>query len=196
MGRPRQLPERVDRTGTDTGRQLTSVDAAIRYRTSSGAIEIALIEWKYAEQYHGKKLEGDTAKMATRHGRYEKRFGDGPLRTDVIPYESLFVEPFYQLMRQQLLAAAMETTGELGAEQVRVVYAAPARNAELWSSVLPAHKNATGAAHVLDVWKLMLREEFADRFLWLDTASLAGHAAPTSDDFQARYTHLTGRSDL
>jgi hypothetical protein len=175
------------------GVNVTSVDAAIRYRTSSGTIEIALIEWKYTEQYHGKKLEGDAAKMTTRLGRYEERFGAGPLRTDLIQYKDLFVEPFYQLMRQQLLAHAIETAGELAADRVRVVYAAPARNAELWTSLLPVHQEVTGADHVLDAWHKMLLADFADRFWWFDTASLLTADASTSEEFRARYQHLAGQ---
>ena len=60
--------------------------------------------------------------------RLDRPGPDGPLHTDVIPYADLFVEPFYQLMRQQLLAHAMERSGELDADTVRVLHVAPATN--------------------------------------------------------------------
>jgi hypothetical protein len=68
----------------------------------------------------------------------------GPLRTDVIPYADLFVEPFYQLMRQQLLAHAMERSGELGADTVRVLHIAPAANTELQLSLTRDSHQAAG----------------------------------------------------
>jgi Restriction Endonuclease associating with ARP len=43
------------------GCQATSADAAIRYRTPSGNIEVALIEWKYAEQYRRNPPNGSTS---------------------------------------------------------------------------------------------------------------------------------------
>ena len=60
--------------------------------------------------------------------RLDRPGPDGPLHTDVIPYADLFVEPSYQLMRQQLLAHAMERSGELDADTVRVLHVAPATN--------------------------------------------------------------------
>jgi hypothetical protein len=40
-----------------------------------------------------------------------------------------FYEPFYQLMRQQLLAREMETARECGADVVSLLHIAPAQNA-------------------------------------------------------------------
>jgi hypothetical protein len=171
------------------GANVTSTDAAIRYETSDGSVEVALVEWKYTEEYHGKRLNKErTTKV--RMPRYRERFLSGPYRTDRIQYEDLFVEPLYQMMRQQLLAHAMEEAHELGAERVRVVYAAPSRNSELRTSLLDVHKAATASDDLIDVWQGMLRDDFADRFHYLDTAALVAPAAPTSEEFRTRYGHI------
>ena len=84
------------------GANNTSADAAIRYLAADGATELALIEWKYTEDYRGRELSVDRGNL--RPQRYEEawRHPDCPVRTNVLPYEDLFVEPFYQLLRQQL----------------------------------------------------------------------------------------------
>lgn len=172
------------------GARTTSVDAAIRYRSAAGAIEIALIEWKYTEQYSGRPLAGGDPRNVTRLARYGQLFDDGPVRPELVSLQDLLVEPFYQLLRQQLLAQQMESAHELGATRVRVVYAAPARNGALWASTPPHIADAAGTTNVLDAWRRLLRDEFADRFLSFDTAALVGTGAPTSDEFKARYGHL------
>ena len=179
------------------GANTTSADAAVRYRTSEGAIEVALIEWKYVESYGGQPLSGGETKMATRHKRYRARWDrpDSSVRSAVVAYEDLFVEPVYQLFRLQLLAEAMERVGELGAEAVRVVYAAPARNLGLrsWIDRPPFDALGRGAGTertVSSVWRSVLRSP--DRFVGLDTASLVAPGAPTSSEFKSRYGHLAG----
>lgn len=174
------------------GARTTSVDAAIRFRTTAGATEIALIEWKYTEQYSGRPLAGGDPRNVTRVARYGELFADGPVKPEMLSLDDLLVEPFYQLLRQQLLARQMEQVGELGASRVRVVYAAPARNDALWASTPPHIAAATGSTHVLDAWRRLLRDEVADRFLSFDTAALVGAGAATSDEFTARYGHLGG----
>jgi hypothetical protein len=165
------------------GELTTSVDAAFRYRTPSGSIEIALCEWKYTEKYGGKPLKGS---LKTRIDRYRRWWDEpqGPVRTDVIPYEDLFVEPFYQLFRQQLLAHEMERAHELEAECVRVVYCAPAANTELWNSLTrPSHRAAGG--NVRDAWKAMVVQP--DRFVVPDTTAMLIDPNVTSPAFRQRY---------
>jgi hypothetical protein len=172
------------------GARTTSVDAAIRFRTTTGAVEIALIEWKYTEQYSGRPLAGGDPRNVTRIERYEQLFAAGPVRAELVSLNDLLVEPYYQLLRQQLLAQQMEAAQELGATRVRVVYAAPSRNAELWASTSPLIAERAGTDHVLQAWRTFLRPEHADRFLWFDTAALVRDDAPTSGEFAARYGHL------
>jgi hypothetical protein len=166
------------------GARTTSVDAAFRYRTPGGNIEIALCEWKHTERYDGHALDGGKPALDTRMRRYRRWWDDpeGPVRTDVIPYDDLFVEPFYQLFRQQLLAYEMERTHELDADRVRVVYLAPGANAELWNSLSRPSHHAAGV-DLKAAWNAMLRHP--DRFVVIDTTTML--SAMVSGDFEHRY---------
>jgi hypothetical protein len=176
------------------GALATSADAAIRYRALDGSIEIALIEWKYTESYTTPHPKPSEQANATRRRRY------GPLwssvvRTDLLELDDLFVEPFYQMLRQQMLAHEMERAREHDADRVRLVYAAPARNEALWSSFpTPKLKSLSRpgrddvARNVRDLWDALLLEP--DRFVWLDTAVFVAPSAPTSQQFKRRYKHL------
>ncbi|MBM3675200.1 MAG: hypothetical protein FJW88_09665 [Actinobacteria bacterium] len=176
------------------GANTTSADAALRYRAPDGTVEIALVEWKYTERYPAPHPDPTPSATATRRGRYAPLW-DRVVRTDVLGLTDLFVEPFYQLLRQQMLAHEMELAGELDADRVRLVYAAPGANVALWSSfatpvlrdvVLPGrHAPFT---HVLDLWRALLLEP--DRFVWLDTARIVADDAPTSTELKDRYRHL------
>ena len=160
------------------GANVTSVDAAIRYVAPDGATEIALIEWKYTEAYPSPSPKPDAAKNATRRSRYEDLWGS-VVRTDLLDLEDLFVEPIYQMLRQQMLAHEMEQAHELGADRVRVVYAAPAANAALWSSLstptlreFPDPGTEGPVDDIRLVWDALRLEP--DRFVHLDTAWFVG----------------------
>jgi hypothetical protein len=165
------------------GSRTTSADAALRYRTADGTTEIALIEWKYVEDYRGHELSRDRAGI--RPGRYRKLWDadDSPIRTDLVPYDDLFVEPFYQLMRQQLLAHEMERARERHADVVRVLHVSPAGNDGLRTSLNRDSHRAVGG-DVFDVWRALLRQP--DRFVSVDSRTLC---ATASEEYRARYDH-------
>lgn len=174
------------RVGT-RGANNTSADAAIRFRNQEGGTELALIEWKYTESYPvGKSaLKTSVTSKETRDSRYRHLFDDpdGPLHHDVVPYDDLYFEPFYQLMRLSLLAWQVEMN-DPGIERVRVVYCAPAANHELWNSL----SRPTHVGDVASLWHSMQRRP--DRFVVVDTAVLVEPSAPTSTEFKDRYGHL------
>lgn len=97
------------------GAHCTSVDAAFLHRALDGVIELVLLEWKYTESYRVRKPSPD--KDAVRLNRYGQAVNDptGPIRGELLPFELLLDEPFYQLVRQQLLAHALEKAGAEGA---------------------------------------------------------------------------------
>jgi hypothetical protein len=192
VGLENHLNEWQGKSGT-RGANNTSADAAVRYRTSSGDIELALIEWKYTEQYLGHELSGGDTKNAVRRARYAPLLADedSPIRIDLVGLDDLMVEPFYQLMRLQLMAWRMEATHELGSDRVRVVYMVPLTNGELWRSFnRPSLRALAGpSGSVLDAWRALLRRP--DRFVYLDTAALVAPDAVTSAEFRARYGHIS-----
>lgn len=126
------------------GSHATSIDAAVRYRTPQGAVEIALIEWKYTESYpYAGRLSGDARRQHTRLSRYRGLVEsvEGPIRLGRgVDYEDLFAEPTYQLMRQQLLAWCIEAAGELDVARAVVVHCAPSANHALLQESLGSHR--------------------------------------------------------
>jgi hypothetical protein len=167
------------------GAYFTSPDAAIRYRRPDGVIEMALIEWKYTEDYRDRALDED--RQAIRLARYRGLWdADGcPVRRDLIPYDDLFVEPFYQLIRQQLLASRMTNAREQGAERVRVGHVAPGANDGLRASLSRDSHRAAGS-DVLEIWQRMVIEPGA--FISIDSRRFCDASlAFTSAEYRARY---------
>ena len=111
------------------GTKCTSVDAAFLYRTSAGTTELALVEWKYTEKYTTTR-KPNPGYDKTRIKRYGADYTDpaGPLRSELIDIEWMLDEPFYQLMRQQLLAWRLENDRAEGADVVRVLHVLPPDN--------------------------------------------------------------------
>lgn len=177
------------------GARATSIDAAVRYRTPSGELEVALIEWKYTESYpYAGRLDGS----AYYHYRRLVRFRtlaqnpESPIRLDLgVDYEDLFADPTYQLFRQQLLAWRLEVTSELGVSRAVVVHAAPAANVALLQESLGMHRFqrfAEARGGLTSAWHALLRRP--DRFVSVDTARLVAADSVCGADFLARYAHL------
>jgi hypothetical protein len=112
------------------GSNCTSADAIVRFRHDSRE-EALLIEWKYTESYGPPT---DVAGNPTRIKRYAQlAFApEGPVRSDLgLVLEDFFYAPFYQLLRQQMLAFQMQRAKEDRADRVRVLHIAPAANLAL-----------------------------------------------------------------
>ncbi len=123
--------------GRTRGANATSADAVLRFR-HAGQVETLLIEWKYTEAYGGPLPE---AGNPTRIRRYrDLAFAPaGPVRADLgLTVADFFHEPFYQLLRQQMLAARMQAAGEGQAARVRVLHIAPRGNHALQAVTAPA----------------------------------------------------------
>jgi hypothetical protein len=98
-----------------------------------------LIEWKYTETY-GAPIPNKVREGAARssnevraHRYRELMFApNGPIRDDLnLKLEDFFWEPFYQLLRQQMLAFQMEKAREAETDRVRVLHISPAGNRSL-----------------------------------------------------------------
>ena len=183
IGEHDYLHERVGMT-RDRGSMTTSVDAAIKYRSNAGAIELALIEWKYTEDYRGHSLT--PPRGAPREDRYRFLWDDphNPLRRDVIPYEDMFVEPFYQLMRQQLLAWSIERDATSEFESARVVHICPTQNIGVHGALNRESHHAAGE-DVLTIWAEVCSK--SDRFISIDSAHFLSHG-PRAVEYVARYS--------
>jgi hypothetical protein len=163
------------------GAHATSVDAAFLHRTKAGAVELVLLEWKYTEQYTARTP--DPRKDEERRRRYQSAWLDpegpfaGPVALDVV-----LDEPLYQLVRQQLLAHALEPDHVLGADVARVVHVCPPENLAYEQSLQPAQR-ALGDT-VSEVWARLLRRP--DRFTKLDPQLFADQRI-TSAEYVLRY---------
>ena len=165
------------------GAHCTSVDAAFLHRTKDDLVELVLVEWKYTESYRVRKP--DPAKDVVRLGRYGIAFADpdGPVRSDGLAFELVLDEPLYQLVRQQLLAHALETSAAEGADRVRVVHVLSEHNVEYQHSLhRPGHR-ALGET-VSEVWQRLLRRP--ERFLSIDNAIFLDPEV-TSVEYASRY---------
>ncbi len=134
IGQKDYLNEGAART---RGANATSADAILRFR-HAGRVETLLIEWKYTEAYGGALPDSGNAR---RIGRYHAlAFAPaGPVRADLgLALTDFFHEPFYQLLRQQMLAAGMQEAGEAQASRVRVLHIAPGGNQALKAVTAPA----------------------------------------------------------
>ena len=169
----------------ERGSNCTSVDAAFTYRTHAGVNELALVEWKYTEQYTFPR-QPNPGYDKTRARRYGDgyRAPDGPLRSELLDFQWMLDEPFYQLMRQQLLAWRLEQDSAEGAHVVRVLHVLPPDNLAYQASLVRPQHRALGNT-VNQVWSRLLRR--SDRFLHIDPRLLLD-AAITSPAYVDRYS--------
>jgi hypothetical protein len=173
------------------GAHCTSVDAAFLHRALDGVIELVLVEWKYTESYRPRRPTPE--KDVIRFDRYGAAFADpdGPVRSNVLSFEHVLDEPFYQLVRQQLLAHELEKAGAEGASRVRVVHVLPKDNLEYQRSMCRPEHRALGAS-VSEGWAKLLRR--SERFLSLDSALFLDPVV-TSEQYVARYGDPAPSSD-
>ncbi|MCY4498156.1 MAG: hypothetical protein OXC14_12810 [Rhodospirillaceae bacterium] len=108
------------------GANTTSIDAFLVAETASGR-RAYLIEWKYVEDYRTRYL-GDGSRGATRLRRYTDAYAASPFFPDSTPVTAWFYEPFYQSMRQRLLADRMVRKGEHDVRDAKVVVVVPECN--------------------------------------------------------------------
>lgn len=179
-----EAPDGARRRGT----HCTSVDAAFLHRTRTGLRELVLVEWKYTESYGLRRP--DPAKDRVRWRRYGTAWAapDSPVRSDLLPFELILDEPFYQLVRQQLLAHELEKAQAHGADRVRVLHVLPtANNAYQASLARPEHRAVGGT--VSEVWQRMLVRP--DRFVPVDSAMFLDEKV-TSAEYLLRYGPTSG----
>ncbi len=175
------------------GAHATSADAVVRFELE-GRIETVLIEWKYTESYGPPISPGGNA---VRLGRYrELVFAPaGPVCADQgLTISDFFWEPFYQLLRQQMLAFQMQAAGEDGTERVRVLHISPTSNHALHAVTAPALRSRGG--DIFEVFRTLLVRP--DDFVSRSTAAVfgkalseaEGEAGPWADYLLGRYSFL------
>ena len=119
--------------GKTRGSQNTSIDAFLVAETVSGRRRAYLVEWKYVERYLSTRPEfkGEGPAGDTRRLRYAERYDAtfSSFNPATAPeFDYFLYEPFYQIMRQRLLADRMIEERELGIEEAKVVVVVPEKN--------------------------------------------------------------------
>ena len=176
IGEKNYLGEKISRNGQRTrGANCTSAAAIMMFERKNGKRQVVLIEWKYTESYGGTFLKfSDSGTDRTEIYRPLFEREDCPIRKDILPsFDALFYEPFYQFMRQQLLAHEMEKAHELDADMVTVLHIAPAHNSDFCRVTSPQLINLGDAA--TSVWRKLVKSE--GRFISVSTEQLFGNVS-------------------
>lgn len=161
-----EVPEGKKQT---RGANCTSVDAMMTGVLLNGKKIQVLIEWKYTEFYNNDcKANGNSG--LTRQSRYNSliQAKDSPIECK-IPIENLYYEPFYQIMRQTLLAWQMvkHKKNELQADDWLHIDVVPETNLHLRYHVTAPDMLQSSTE---DAWKDLLKEP--QKYLMLNQQEL------------------------
>ena len=128
---------------------------------------IVLIEWKYTESYNSNFLRfAESGTDRTEIYRHLFECSDCPINKDILPsFDSLFYEPFYQLMRQQFLANEMENAHELGADIVSILHISSSGNKDIHKVTSPELINFGDSP--MGVWSKLVKDK--SRFISVKT---------------------------
>ncbi len=113
------------------GEYATSADLLLAYEDPSGRRHGVLVESKYTESYATGEWLDRGSKGRTRLATYKPLLErpDSPITKDTdLGLRDLLIEPFYQHLRQQLLATGMERKRELDFETVTCLHVSPRAN--------------------------------------------------------------------
>jgi len=194
IGRADYLNEAGKKGTRARGAHATSADAVVRFE-SDGRIETVLIEWKYTERY---RAPISPERNEVRIGRYEGLVfaPSGPVRADLgLTMSDFFWEPFYQLLRQQMLAFQMRAAQEDGTERVRVLHISPSSNHALHAVTAPALQSRGDDAFEVFRNLLICPDDFVSRstteVFGNALAEAEGEALPWANYLLDRYGFLS-----
>ena len=144
--------------GRTRGANFTSLDFCVRFRRPDGRIQLVAGEWKYTE-YYAKGVDLRYSRSRSRTDRLDRIYREQLVKPDCqitgdATLESLFFDPFDQLMRQQLLCSAMERNREMNADVVSLLHVAPRANRELMTRVTSKGLERVGS-DVHGVWNAL-----------------------------------------
>jgi hypothetical protein len=174
IGQKNYLSEKVAlNVQRSRGANCTSADSIVMFERKDKKRQVVLIEWKYTESYSGTSLK-ISGSNTDRTKIYRHLFEniDCPINKDILPsFDSLFYEPFYQFMRQQLLASEMEKAHEMGADIVSLLHIAPAHNTDFRK--VTSKELAQLGESATSIWKTLVKPE--GRFISVSTEQLFGN---------------------
>ena len=156
------LNEQKRKGGNRTrGANYTSADFAFRFRQTDGKIHLVLGEWKYTEEYGVEDKGEDEVRLDNYREAFNKNEGVFFQEYREL-YRAMFFDPFYQLLRLQLLAQEMEFKKEFDADVVSVLLICPEANKEFRNRVtspeLTEYADFKGKGP-LEIWKMLVPPE-------------------------------------
>ena len=148
------------------GANSTSLDALMLGAYADGRRVLLAIEWKFFENYGNTPVARRSSRGTDRLARYASLLSDvgGPIECDD-PLR-MFFEPYYQLMRQTLLAwqLTQRESGAWLADDWLHVQVIPESNQRLRSHV-PVGVSVAGHLSLESAWREFLREPVRYRLL-------------------------------
>lgn len=148
IGRENYLGERSHTRGANA----TSIDAVMVGRKPSGKNLLIAIEWKYTESYSEEdKYVPERARV------YDGLLNEEDSPVSTADVSALYYEPFYQLMRQTLLASKMVAAGEYDCDDYLHVHVIPRGNSKLRETITSPPLRTAGT-NMSQAWKSALKE--------------------------------------
>jgi hypothetical protein len=142
----------------------------VLYESLEGHNTLLMLEWKYSESYPSvyKRFRTDGSDRVEPYR--ELFYGPlSPINLEITPrIEDFLYEPFYQLLRQQLLAAQFREVGDPHIDQVRLVHVVVSENKLLRAVTSPRFRELGHDAYA--VWKSLLVDP--DDFVLIATEDL------------------------
>jgi hypothetical protein len=177
VGRKNYLNEKHHTRGANA----TSIDAAMLAEMQDGTRKLFIIEWKYTEHYNGQaRFQDDNVLRRKETYLPSLQKEDCPIRMpkpikDTL-IEGFFYEPFYQLMRQTLLAHEMVKAQDFGATEYQHIYVIPTANMELIKNT--PDKMVVGST-LENVWAPLLKSK--EKYKVIDPQEFLAPANEFSD---------------
>lgn len=173
IGAKNYLGERLHTRGANS----TSVDAVMLAEMQTRQRKLFFIEWKYVEQYKSQpsKAEGESGETRIKTYKTLLESSDCPFKPANI--EGLFTEPYYQLMRQTLLAKEMSKAKEYGASDYQHLHIIPMANKEL-KDVNTAAGKLVGL-NLQETWTNLLKSP--DKYKVIDPKDFISPASVCND---------------
>ncbi len=131
------------------GANCTSVDAVMIGKNGKGAKIFFLIEWKYTENY-----SSENKYIPERAEVYDKLITNSDSPFKALPVEAFYYEPFYQLMRQTLLAWKLIENKDHCCSDYCYIHVIPDENKELLNNITSPYLEGDS---ISEVWKNILK---------------------------------------
>jgi len=164
------------------GANCTSVDAAMIGKNSIGKRKFFLIEWKYTEYYSSVNLY-----IPERAKVYDDliKESDSPFNTTEV--EAFYYEPFFQLMRQTLLAWLFIKNKDHGCSDYINVHIIPKENKKLLQNITSSYLKGN---NITEAWKSTLKNP--DKYLSISPKDLFNPCSKIVDS-QSLLSYLSQR---